>query len=86
MEAVNQLLQAITALYGGAPGAQQQANTWLDSFSKQPAAWEACLALLEARQSPEICFFAANMLLTKVRGEWHKLEEGQRSQMASAIG
>ena len=78
--------QAIAALYAGIGGeAQQQANQWLNSFSAQPQAWDACLELLDPQQSAEVCFFCANMLLTKVRKEWHKVPKEQQSRMAAIM-
>ncbi|KAI8465208.1 MAG: armadillo-type protein [Monoraphidium minutum] len=80
------LSQAISALYGGSGGeAQQQANQWLNSFSQQPQAWEACLELLDPGRDAEVCFFCANMLLTKVRKEWHKVPNEQQLRMAAVI-
>lgn len=86
MATAQQLHQAILALYGAQPEAVQQANVWLDSFSKQPAAWEACLALLDPQQSAEVCFFAANMLLTKTRTEWRRLDDQQQAHITAIIG
>jgi hypothetical protein len=86
MEAAAQLHQAILALYGPHPEAVQQANAWLNSFSKEAAAWEACLAMLDPQQVAEVCFFAANMLLTKARAEWLKLDEAQQRHIAAVIG
>lgn len=80
------LAQAIGALYGGIGGeAQQQANAWLNGFAAQPQAWEACLELLDPAQNAEVCFFCANMLLTKVRKEWHKVPGEQQARMAAII-
>lgn len=78
------LRQAITALYGYGGGAGA-ANQWLNSFSKSPAAWSACLELVQPSEQPEVAFFAANMLLSKVRAEWHKLSGEQQSQMGATI-
>ena len=81
------LRQAIGALYGGTGGeAQQQANQWLNGFSGQPQAWDACLELLDSAQSAEVCFFCANMLLAQVRAEWFKLPPEHRSQMHAVLG
>jgi hypothetical protein len=79
------LVSAIAALYGGSGESQKQANQWLNSFSQHPQAWEACLELLDPARDPEVCFFSANMLLTKVRKEWHKVPSEQQLQMASII-
>jgi hypothetical protein len=79
------LAQAISALYGGHGDAQQQANQWLNSFSHQPQAWEACLELLDPGRDAEVCFFCANMLLTKARKDWHKVPAEQQARMAALI-
>ncbi|GBF98210.1 hypothetical protein Rsub_10710 [Raphidocelis subcapitata] len=81
-----QLASAISALYGGVGGeTQQQANAWLNSFSQQPQAWEACLELLDPALDAEVAFFCANMLLTKARKEWHKVARDQQLRMAAII-
>lgn len=79
------LASAIAVLYGGAGEQQQQANQWLNNYSQQPQAWEACLELLDPGRDAEVCFFCANMLLNKVRKEWHKVPRDQQLQMASLI-
>lgn len=79
------LRAAIQALYGAAGADQAQANAWLNAFSATPAAWEACLQLLDPAERPEVCFFCANLLLTKVRTEWHKLSPDQASTMSIVI-
>lgn len=77
------LRAAIAHLYAGTPQQQQQANEWLNTFSKQPEAWSTALDLLDPQQSPECSFFCANMLLTKVRAEWHKLSDEQRTHISN---
>ena len=84
-EAAQALKAAIATLYGGAGPQQQQANQWLNSFAQQPDAWNACLELLSPQQNAEVSFFCANMLLTKVRSEWHKLSPDQQTQISSVI-
>jgi hypothetical protein len=79
------LRQAIMGLYGMAGVSQQQANLWLNAFSQTPTAWEACLQLLDVTERPEVCFFCANMLLSKVRSEWHKLTAEQQRNMGTMI-
>lgn len=86
--ASQELLHAISALYGHrAAGheSQQQANQWLNAFSQQPQAWDACLELLDPARDPEVSFFCANMLLTKVRKEWHKVPPDQQLRMTAVI-
>jgi hypothetical protein len=79
------LRAAILSLYGMAGLAQEQANSWLNSFSRSPEAWQACMQLLEPSERPEVCFFCANMLLSKVRTDWHKLSAEQQTQIGAVI-
>jgi hypothetical protein len=79
------LRAAVLALYGMAGVEQAQANTWLTAFSHSPAAWEACLQLLDPGERAEVCFFCANLLLSKVRSEWHKLAPEQQANMSGVI-
>lgn len=85
-EAAIHLRSAVVALYsGGAGQPQQQANQWLQSFTHQPEAWEACLQLTDPAENTEISFFCAQMLLSKVRSEWHKIPQDQQSHMATIV-
>lgn len=43
------------------------------------------MQLLDPSERPEVCFFCANMLLSKVRTEWHKLSAAQHGQMSGII-
>jgi hypothetical protein len=79
------LRAAILSLYGMAGLAQEQANSWLNGFSRSSEAWQACMQLLEPSERPEVSFFCANMLLSKVRAEWHKLSAEQQTQMGAVI-
>ena len=80
-----QIRAAISALYGGVGESQKQANQWLSTFSQQPQAWDACLEVLNPGGSPEASFFCANMLVSKVHKEWHKLPGDQQMRLAAAI-
>lgn len=84
-DAAGLLRQAILALYSSYGAEQQQANQWLNSFQHQPAAWEACVQLLDLNQGAEVCFFSANMLLAKVRAEWFKLSQDQQHQINTLL-
>lgn len=79
------LRAAILSLYGMAGLAQEQANSWLNGFSRSPEAWQACMQLLEPTERPEVSFFCANMLLSKVRADWHKLSADQQSHIGTVI-
>ena len=77
------LAQAISAAYGHDVVTQQQANQWLHQFASTPEAWAAALALVEPGTPPEHAFFAANMLLSKTRSEWGKLQPHQQQELAA---
>ena len=74
------MLLAIRALYGQDTAQQTAASLWLNSFSTSAEAWPVALALLD-EQSLEASFFAANMLLSKARRDWHRLNPEQHSQL-----
>ncbi|KAF8069517.1 IPO13 [Scenedesmus sp. PABB004] len=80
-----ELRSAVQSLYGSAGAAQSAANTWLNAFARSPDAWAACLGLLAPSEPPEVAFFCANMLLSKVRAEWHKLPGDQQAQLSGMI-
>jgi hypothetical protein len=86
MAALEEFRQAVQALYGSDPVAQQQANVWLYAFSSTPAAWEAGLAMLEPGLPSWGQFFSANLLLNKTRTEWSKLQAEHRAQLTAAVG
>ena len=85
---------AVAALYGPDLAARQQANLWLNSFAGTAPAWEAALSLLQPAagggssggSSLEVLFFAANLLLTKIRNDWGKLNQEQREHITLAVG
>lgn len=79
------LRAAVSALYGGAGQQLSSANAWLNAFSKTPEAWGACIELLTPSERPEVTFFCANLLLSKVRSEWHKLSADQATSMGTVI-
>ena len=79
-EAKSTVLLAIRALYGQDTAQQTAASSWLNSFSTSAEAWPVALALLD-EQSLEASFFAANMLLSKARRDWHRLTPEQHSQL-----
>lgn len=84
---MEQLLQALQALYGTDSGQQAAANQWLQAYAASPAAWEGSAALLSQQAYPaELQFFGANMLLTKVRRDWGQLSEDQQSFVKAVVG
>ena len=83
-ETRNTVLLAIRALYGQETAQQTAASSWLNSFSTSVEAWPVALALLD-EQSLEASFFAANMLLSKARRDWHRLTPDQHSQLVAVV-
>jgi hypothetical protein len=84
-EAAASLKAAVYAVYGPPGDSQARANAWLHAFLQTPAAWEACLQLLDPAERPDVTFFCANLLLSKVRSEWHKLSPNQAASMGAVI-
>lgn len=71
-------VHALYDVYGGAH-VQREASTWLERFGQTEEAWVACSAALGDAGGggnggvvvgQEVQFFAANMMLSKVRREW----------------
>lgn len=79
-------IAALNALYGFDQAQQQAANIWLNDFAKNPAAWQVGLDMLTPASPTEPMFFCANMLLDKVRREWGKLSQDQRSHLTQSLG
>jgi len=81
-----QVVKAIQALYHSNDRKQQEeANNWLMAFATSAPAWGVSFALLEPTFSPEVQYFAANILLSKVRSECQSLTPEQRSQLIQTI-
>ena len=68
---------------GGDSAQQRQADTWLNSFSGTREAWEVALGLLQHPRT-EVAYFAACILLTKVRREWRSLSPQERAALSAA--
>lgn len=80
-----QAADAITTLLCSHDGAaQQSADAWLAFFAASPSAWRACTSLLLHAQ-PEVAYFAANVILTKVRREWGETPPPQRASLFAAL-
>ena len=80
------LHSALASLFSSDPEAQHRANAWVNAFAATHAAWEAGLTLLDAPDVPEAArFFAANMLLGKARGDFHRLPPDQRTLLVQAV-
>ncbi|GFR45790.1 hypothetical protein Agub_g7244, partial [Astrephomene gubernaculifera] len=82
-----QFRAALAALNGTEPTRQSAANLWLNDFQHTPEAWGAALALLDPASgaSADEAFFAANLLTSKTRREWGRLNAQQRSELAEAF-
>lgn len=76
---------AINALYGGQTPQQNAASAWLNNVQTSPHAWQVALELLAKQAAVEIHFFAANMLLTKVRNDWTHLQLSKRASLLGIV-
>jgi transportin-3 len=86
MASPEQVSAAVHALYGAHdPSQQQQANQWLLSFQKSEQAWRVPFVLLVPEQPDEVQFFAATLLIQKVRTEWVKLDQASKQDLSQAI-
>lgn len=81
-----QVSAAVRALYGAQDAAQQQmANQWLIDFQQSEQAWHIPFVLLVPEQPDEVQFFAATLLVRKIRMEWVKLDQASRQELAQAV-
>lgn len=78
------VLLAIQSLYGHDTSQQGVASVWLTSFSNTAEAWPIAVTLLD-EPSLEAKFFAASMLLSKIRRDGTRLTADQQSQLAAAV-
>ena len=86
MATPEQVVAAVHALYHGANLTQKaQANHWLTAFQQSTEAWQVPFALLVPEQPEEVQFFAATLLVRKVRTDWCKLDAGSRQGLSQAI-
>ncbi|KAI3438234.1 hypothetical protein D9Q98_000671 [Chlorella vulgaris] len=86
MASPEQVVAALHALYHANDTTQQaQANDWLTSFQRSDAAWQVPFVLLVPQQPDEVQFFAATLLVRKVRSEWTKLDAPSRQGLNQAI-
>lgn len=83
---VEQLVAAVGTLYGSDPVSANDANAWLQQVAASPQAWELCLRVLAApAHGQETLYFAANVLLSKVRREWGDLPQDTRTHLTQAM-
>ena len=80
MTSIAAVQSAIQALYGTDEGQRQAANIWLTEFANSDQAWES-LQLLHGDLAPEVQFFSVNLLLSKVKHAWRKLQPDARRQV-----
>lgn len=84
-DAASSAAEAITTLLCSRDvGAQRLADAWLASFAATPAAWSACVQML-SHGAAEVSYFAANVLLTKVRREWGALPPAERAPLLATL-
>ena len=84
MASVAGVPHAIKALYGHDAAQRQAANDWLTSFATSSQAWD-CVQLLGPGVDAEVQFFSTNILLSKVRQGWHKLQPELQAQLSSYL-
>lgn len=83
---IDDVVGAIAALYGpGEPALKAAANDLLTHFAASPDVWRVGLSLLD-HASVEVRYFSANMLLSKVRSEWHRTPPELRASLAQESG
>ncbi|KAI4890303.1 hypothetical protein NFI96_017720, partial [Prochilodus magdalenae] len=85
------LTQALQQLYYDPDMAQKNvAQKWLTQAQASPQAWHFCWALLSPDKAPEIQFFGASTLHTKISRNWTDLpaeqHESLRSQLIAQVG
>ncbi len=76
---------AIKVLYGGPSDQQSAASSWLNTITSSAQAWHTAWALLGEPCSVEVHFFAANMLLKKVRHDWKRLSADEQSSLVGSV-
>lgn len=79
---------AMTACFGQGSTAEQraEADRWLQHFQQRNEAWEVSISLLgNASLSPEILFFAANTLHTKIQYDFFDLPQENQAGLREAI-
>ena len=79
------VLLAVKMLYGGPTEQQGAAASWLSAVTHSPQAWHIAWALLGEQGAVEVQFFAANMLLTKVRHDWKRLTPSERTSLIGSV-
>ena len=84
-EAEQTVKQAVYALYSADAVQQAQANQWLTAFQQSNEAWHVSFRLISSDQPQELLFFAATLLVRKVKADWGKLEPLLRQELGQAV-
>ncbi len=84
MSSVAAAQSAIQALYGADQGQRQAANIWLTEYASSEQVWD-CLQLLQKDVATEVQFFSINVILSKVRHSWRKLQPDMRQQIQAFV-
>jgi len=81
------LRQAYALLTASSSEAERRAaNEWLVGFAKTAEAWGAAEELVRPSEAAEeVAFFAANLLYSKIKTEWHTLADAPRRQLRDAL-
>ncbi|GAB4818769.1 hypothetical protein N2152v2_005815 [Parachlorella kessleri] len=83
-EAEQTVKQAVYALYSADAVQQAQANQWLTAFQQSNEAWQVSFRLISRDQPQELLFFAATLLVRKVKADWGRLEPPLRQELGQA--
>jgi len=77
-------LAAIQALYGNDAALREEANRFLTNLSEDISSWGICLNLLHDN-TEQIKFFAANLLYTKIKKNWHEIDTNAQGGIAATL-
>jgi hypothetical protein len=76
-----ELESAILLLSHGSPDQISAANKFLMAFIETDDAWRPALELVSVSQNDYVCSFASNLVYTKLRKHWNKLNQPQRQEV-----
>lgn len=83
------LERAILIMYGlippPTPTAQQDAITWLLEYQDKEEAWHTFLPALSAAAQPQVQFYLANALFTKICRQWGELTDEQQRSFSELV-
>lgn len=79
-------LQALEALYHSPdPATKRQADEWLTTFQQQPQAWPVSDQILTNANSPDVRFFAAQTMRTKVQFDFFQLPAASYANLRDSL-